>query len=199
MNNFIIKLDGSLGIVAGGMFSGKSSELIKYHRRMTSIGKRCILFSYSLDHRYTESDQIHTHDNYGIDCRMVRTLDGVGDEIKEYDIVIIDEAQFFPNLKFNVRRFVDDMKKNVIVAGLDGDYKRNTFGQINELIPDCDEYVKLHAMCAICVDGTHANFTWKHTDRNDQNVIDICSDKYIPVCRKHYNEKKKHLLGSESW
>ena len=76
--------------------------------------------------------------------------------------------------------------KHVVVCGLDGDINRNIFGEIIKLIPICDSLIKLHAYCNKCNDGTLAPFTKKIN--NDISLIDIGgSDKYIPVCRYHFN------------
>jgi thymidine kinase len=84
------------------------------------------------------------------------------------------------------------MKKIVIVSGLHGDFLRRKFGEMLDLIPDCDEVIKLDALCILCNDGTPASFTWKIIDNtiNSGDIIDIGgADKYIPLCRKHYNEE----------
>jgi len=78
------------------------------------------------------------------------------------------------------------MKKIVLISGLDGDYKRNKFGEILDLIPHADNLIKLNALCAICNNGTEAPFTWKYSEYQTDSIIDISVDKYIPLCRKHY-------------
>ena len=67
---------------------------------------------------------------------------------------------------------------------MDGDFKRNVFGEILQLIPRCDDYLKLHALCAKCKDGTKASFSHRISTENEQ--ISIGSDNYIPLCRKCY-------------
>jgi thymidine kinase len=57
-----------------------------------------------------------------------------------------------------------------------------------DLIPDCDEIIKLKAYCSMCKDGTEALFSWKTT--KNKNLIDIGTDNYVPLCRQHYNKQK---------
>ena len=79
-----------------------------------------------------------------------------------------------------------DLGKEVHICGLDGDYLRRPFGEILNLIPICDTYTKLHALCMSCKNGTYASFTKKLTETD--NLIEIGStEMYIPVCRKCYN------------
>jgi thymidine kinase len=71
-------------------------------------------------------------------------------DISKYDVIAIDEAQFFRDLKNIVVDWVETQKKIVIVAGLNGDFRRQPFGEINELIPYCDAITKLTAFCVSC-------------------------------------------------
>ena len=81
----------------------------------------------------------------------------------------------------------DKDNKILYVAGLDGDFKRDEFGQMCKLVPHAEEIKKLKALCSICSDGTEANFTKRIV--NDKNVELIGSkESYIPVCRKHFNK-----------
>jgi thymidine kinase len=76
--------------------------------------------------------------------------------------------------------------KDIIVSGLDGDFKRQPFGKILDLIPYANSVTKLNAFCSRCADGTLAQFTWRLSGEKDQIVIG--STNYIAICRKHYNE-----------
>jgi len=178
--------NGYLKIVIGCMFSGKTTYIIGEYARYRSIGLNVLVINYDLDTRYSIKPLLMTHDRKSIDCMMIDKLSDV--DVKAHDVILINEAQFFGDLKKNVLKWCDEMKKIVVVSGLDGDYKREPFGQIIELISNADEYIKLKAYCTECRDGTEAIFTWKHTDRVPSAVVDIGTDKYIPVCRNHYNQ-----------
>jgi thymidine kinase len=179
---------GTLEIIVGNMFSGKSTEMIRRIKRLSSIGKKISVINYIHDNRYS-SDSLATHDNITIKSYKFEKLEDLllnEEYINQTDSFFIDEAQFFVDLYDIVILLVEKYKKHVVVSGLDGDSRRNKFGSILDLIPMCDSIVKLQAYCKICNDGTYAPFTSKIII--DNNVIDIgSSDKYIPVCRLHYS------------
>jgi thymidine kinase len=182
--------DGYLQIITGCMFAGKSSYIIRECKKWRCIGKNVLMLNYSKDTRYSSDDKIITHDHDSIDCMMIDAfIPDLTKIIEPYDVILINEAQFLSNLKKTVRHWVDVLKKIVIVSGLDGDYLREPFGELLDLIPDADDHIKLKAYCTECADGTEAIFTWKVKDRTDlTNIVDIGVDKYVPLCRRHYNE-----------
>ena len=107
------------------------------------------------------------------------------DTLDSYKYLIIDEGQFIKNLCEVSKILVDNLGKNLIIAGLDGDFNREPIGELLKLIPFSDECVKKKSKCIKCKDRTEAPFTFKTTKNN--NIIDVGSvDKYIPLCRKHY-------------
>ena len=178
------KFNGKLELIIGNMFSGKSSELIRRINKEKSINKRILIINYIDDNRYS-SDSVTTHDNLKMKCLKIKNLYNITNIIKDYDSFFIDEGQFFEDLYLFVKTLVDIHKKHVVVSGLDGDSNRNTFGEIIKLIPICDRVNKLTAYCNKCNDGTIGPFTKKI--KNDNVILDIGgSDKYIPVCRKHF-------------
>jgi thymidine kinase len=172
----------------GCMFSGKTSELIKIYRKLMVINKKVLSINFAQDNRYSSNDSIVSHNLDKIDCVKVFKLSEVSEEtILNHDYIIIDEGQFFSDLKDYVVKWCEEYKKNIIVIGLDGDYKRNPFGQILDLIPIADNVTKLKAMCKLCNDGTEALFTHRLTTEDEQVVIG--NSNYIPVCRQHYLEQ----------
>jgi thymidine kinase len=172
----------------GCMFSGKTSELIKIYRKLMVINKKVLSINFAQDNRYSSEESIVSHNLDKIDCKKVSKLSEVSDEIiLSYDYIIIDEGQFFSDLKDYVIKWCEKYKKNIIVIGLDGDYKRNPFGQILDLIPIADNVTKLKAMCKLCNDGTEALFTHRLSTEDEQIVIG--NSNYIPVCRQHYLEQ----------
>lgn len=177
--------DNKLNIVVGCMFSGKTSELLRECRRRMHNNQKVIVINYIDDKRYTEEDYIVSHNLEKIKCIRTRNLGDIPEEeIKKVDFIFIDEGQFFTDLKQYVTMWCDSYKKNITVAGLDGDFKREPFGQILELIPKCDNIIKLKALCNICKDDTEGLFTMRLSNENTQVSIGV--DNYISVCRKHY-------------
>jgi thymidine kinase len=172
----------------GCMFSGKTSELIKIYRKLMVINKKVLSINYAQDNRYSSDDAIVSHNLDKIDCIKVSSLSEVPEDIIiNHDYIIIDEGQFFSDLKNYVIKWCEQFKKNIIVIGLDGDYKRNPFGQILDLVPIADNVTKLKAMCKLCNDGTEALFTHRLSSEDEQIVIG--NSNYIPVCRQHYLEQ----------
>jgi thymidine kinase len=177
---------GRLELIVGNMFSGKTSELIRRINREKSINKKILVVNYISDNRYS-TDSVVSHDNLKVASLKLEKLSSITDNmIHQYDSFFIDEAQFFSDLYDTVLSLVDIHNKHVVVCGLDGDIHRNSFGEITKLIPICDTIDKLSAYCCRCNDGTLAPFT-KKKKNNSKEIVDIGgSDKYIPVCRKHY-------------
>ncbi|KAF5930777.1 hypothetical protein HYC85_031650 [Camellia sinensis] len=99
------------------------------------------------------------------------------------DVIGIDEAQFFDDLYDFCCKVADCDGKIVIVAGLDGDYLRWTFGSVLHIIPLADSITKLTARCQLC--GKRAFFTLRKTNETKTELIGG-SDVYMPVCRQHY-------------
>lgn len=180
---------GSIEIYCGCMFSGKTSKTINIINSYNSIGKRVLNINYILDVRYGK-DQIISHDNQRVSSINIEKLEEIkqnhSDDYNSSEIICINEAQFFKDLKDTVLDFCNNDGKKIIISGLDGDYQQNPFGQILDLIPHSEKITKLHAFCKICNDGTAAYFT-KRITNNTETVLIGGSESYIPVCRKHLN------------
>jgi thymidine kinase len=100
--------------------------------------------------------------------------------------IIIEEAQFFLDLKKFVLTAVEADGKRVICAGLDGDSERRPFGEILDLIPYCNSVTKLNAKCTRC--DCPAIFTFRKSDAVVEQVYVAGADEYEALCRKHYLE-----------
>ncbi len=175
---------GHLTVILGCMFAQKTTELLRHIRRSRSIGFNVLVINYKHDVRYG-TDVIASHDRDTVPARAIESLAEIGD-ISGYDVIVIDEGQFYPDLVAKVTEWVDiNDKLQVIVSGLDGDAQRRPFGQILELIPHAESVIRLSSYCAVCRDGTSAHFSKKIAGSSD--TVEIGSgDKYIPVCRRHW-------------
>ena len=186
MNTQILNI-GRIDIIMGGMFSGKSSELIKIINRYKVLNKKLLIVNHLIDKRYNENC-ITTHNQITEKCISTNNLSLLKTDPKfNYfgsDVIVIEEAQFFHDLYEFVKSAAEIDNKIVIVAGLDGDSNRNSFGEILKLIPISDTVIKLSALCILCKDGKIANFSKRIIDNNEQ--ICVGSDEFIPVCRYHY-------------
>jgi thymidine kinase len=175
---------GRLELIMGCMFSGKSTEMIRRLKRYKAINKKILVINSSKDVRNPKA-VLQTHDNITFDCVKTDNLLTLfcTDEIQTADIIAIDEAQFFSQLRDFVERVLE-MNKHIIVAGLDGDYKQCIFGDILYLIPLADEVDKLKAMCMKCNNGTLGPFTKRIIDNTEQELIGA-NEMYKSVCRLH--------------
>jgi thymidine kinase len=181
-------MSGRLELIIGGMFSGKSSELIRRLKRYKAIDANVLVINSIKDTR-SNVEVLQTHDMVTFDCiKSENLLMIVEDEnYKNAHIIGIDEAQFFPNLLAFVKLALAD-SKHIIVAGLDGDFKQNMFGDILHLIPLCDEVQKLTALCMECRDGTPGPFTKRVcTECSDQELVGA-NEYYKAVCRYHLTD-----------
>lgn len=171
---------GELHIIIGCMFSGKTTELLRIANRLKSVEQKVLLINYYEDIRYSNTD-IKTHDNTHTDIKsfFIKTLDI---DYSDYDVICINEAQFFTELRKFCLRAIND-NKIVYVSGLDGDFQQKPFGEILDLIPLCNSINRLNAFCKICKNGTPAFFTKRLTDSLEQKLIGV--NEYIPVCRYH--------------
>jgi thymidine kinase len=175
---------GSLRLYLGCMFSGKTSELIREYTRYKKIGKKVICINYTFDNRYGEDDFVYSHDLNKIECLKSKSLMSIKKNvILDYDVILINEGQFFEDIVEFSKLYCDEYFKHIIICGLDGDFLRKPFDRISELISMADEITKLKAFCTECNDGTPGIFTWRLS--KDKEQISINND-YIPVCRKHY-------------
>ena len=179
----------SFHLITGCMFSGKTSALINVAKMNKLLDKKVVLINYEYDTRYNTSNKVMTHSGASFDCiPCAKDLLFMLKEnifIKNADVICINEGQFFDNL-VNFCVNLCESGKEMHICGLDGDYLRRPFGEILNLIPLCDTYTKLHALCMSCKNGSYASFTKKIIATD--NLIEIGStDMYIPVCRKCYN------------
>ncbi|GER52859.1 tetratricopeptide repeat protein [Striga asiatica] len=156
-------------------------------------------------------DSIVTHDGEKLPCLPLADLSSFREKLgaEEYakvfnstlQVIGIDEAQFFGDLYDFCSKAADHDGKTVIVAGLDGDYLRRSFGSVLDLIPIADSVIKLNAKCEVC--DKRAFFTLRKTDESKTELI-AGADVYMPVCRKHYvsgqvvKEATKAVLESNS-
>lgn len=198
----LINSKGYLELIIGPMYSGKTSKLLEIYKQCKFCDISVCVINHSLDKRYHDS-MLSSHDKVMVPCLNIENVydlwfnDGeidltvFGDNlnhklIRNSDVILINEGQFFNNL-YHV---VYDMLKNnkvVYVCGLDGDFERKKFGEILDLIPLCDKVTKLTSLCSLCKNGTPGIFSMRITDEKQQTVIG--SENYLPVCRNCYDKK----------
>jgi len=194
---------GTLHLIIGPMFAGKSTELLRRINRQRSIGKDVLVVNHGLNCRYG-STSVTTHDaGRHENCTIVRRLCELRPETApqetdssaaatsgvyaEADTVFIEELQFFPDALTEVLRMVEVDGKNVVAAGLSADYQRQPFGDVLALVPHADHVEHLRGLCSRCRDGSPGMFTLRTTADETQTVVGG-ADAYEVVCRRHYAE-----------
>ena len=168
----------SLTLIMGSMYSGKTTALIKQVQDLRQLGLKCLLVNHQNDSR-AEGQAVRTHDGQRCVAVKTATLEGVG--TMGYDVIAIDEGQFFSNLKAVVMHMVEHKGLHVVVAGLNGDYLRRPFGEMLDLVPMADQVEWLRAQCGEC-EG-RAAFTKRVSDETAKVSV---KSRYTPVCRMCY-------------
>ncbi|KAK4259119.1 hypothetical protein QN277_005486 [Acacia crassicarpa] len=178
---------GEIHVIVGPMFAGKTTTLLRRMQLESSSGRNVAIIKSSKDTRYG-LDSIVTHDGFKLPCWALTNLSSFRqkfgpDAYDQLDVIGIDEAQFFEDLYDFCCGAADHDGKTVIVAGLDGNYLRRSFGSVLDIIPIADSVTKLTARCEIC--GKRAFFTLRKVEETQVELIGG-SEVYMPVCRQHY-------------
>jgi thymidine kinase len=183
----------SLELYFGPMFAGKSSTILGIIWRNKVIHRTTLCITSSLDKRYSQEARITSHNQESHPAVAVDMLMPLLDtpSFRAAHCLIIEEAQFFPDLLDFVVRAVDHHHKHVVCVGLDGDFERKPFGKLLDLIPYADKVEKLKALCMRCRDGTEAAFTHRKAGPLTCQVSVGGQDQYEPLCRRHYLEGRK--------
>ncbi len=175
---------GSVEVITGSMFSGKTEELIRRLRRAQFAGLRVEIFKPSVDKRYSEI-RVVSHDDKSIVSTPVDNSSSIILLSGDVDVVGIDEAQFFDTAIVDVCNKLADKGIRVIVAGLDMDFMGKPFGPMPALLSIAEYVTKVHAICVRC--GNLAQYSFRKSDE-EQVVVLGEKDKYEPLCRYCYNK-----------
>lgn len=183
---------GELHLIIGNMMAGKTTALLQRLFNEAAIGVKCIYINHKKD-LARSSEPFSTHNplykeklSQESGVTLVST-DRISDiDVGGYDVVGIDESQFFGDLVDDVIELVDTYHKIVIVSGLNGDKNRKKIGLINDLIPHMDSCTFLTAYCQFCAEKkmkSAAIFSHKFGGGDDVGG----KDKYVPLCRHCFN------------
>lgn len=180
---------GYLEIILGCMFSGKTSYLIEKYLEYNDPINNVIVINSILDSSSTE-EYLISHKNIKIPAlklKKLSDLDNIKDN-KNYNIILINEAQFFEDLiKFTKNSL--NQNKILYISGLDGDFRREKFGQILDIIPLADCVTKLRGTCYNC--KINASLFSHRISKELDTIIVGSEDKYIPLCRKCFQLMNK--------
>jgi thymidine kinase len=176
---------GSIEVICGSMFSGKTEELIRRMRRAQLARQKVELFKPAVDARYHETN-IVSHDARSLHSTPVKSASQILLMIQDADVVGIDEGQFFDEELVNVCNTLANRGIRVIVAGLDMDFLGNPFGPIPALMAVAENVTKVHAICIGC--GSLAQYSHR-TSAEKQKVLLGETDQYEPLCRSCFIRK----------
>ncbi len=180
---------GSIEVVCGSMFSGKTEELIRLLRRSVIARQKVQVFKPVIDDRY-KLEKVTSHSGSDFDAIPVKSSSEIRQLLRvDTTVVGVDEAQFFDEGIVDVVREMADRGIRVIVAGLDTDFRAEPFGSMPLLLALADRVSKLTAICMVC--GEPANRTQrlvngKPAHYNDPIVIVGAAEMYEARCRDHH-------------
>lgn len=180
---------GSVEVITGSMFCGKTDEMIRRLRRATIAKQMVQVFKPAIDNRYDQI-KVVSHAGTHYDAIPVKNAAEIRQKLEgNTTVVAIDEAQFMDEGIVPLVGELADKGMRVIVAGLDQDFRGEPFGPMPALMSLAEEVDKLHAICIVCgglasrtqrlVNGRPANF-------NDPVVIVGADEMYEARCRQHH-------------
>lgn len=180
---------GRIEVICGGMFSGKTEELIRRIRRAIIAGQTVQVFKPQIDTRHG-IEEIISHNGQRTEAVSVPDASQILPMVEEETTVVaIDEAQFFSSDVVTVAEQLADDDIRVLIAGLDTDFRGEPFGCMPDLLCRAEEVIKLNAICVIC--GNPASRTQRLVDGkpayyDDPIILVGAHESYQPRCRKHH-------------
>lgn len=171
---------GWIEIIAGGMFSGKSEELIRRLRRAVIARQRVQVFKPLLDDRFA-TDEVVSRDDRRLKAHAIATSAELLSRVEfGVQVVGVDEIQFFDAGITDVCMQLADAGIRVIAAGLDQDYMRRPFGPMGALLAVAEEVSKMHAVCVRCRGAAH--YSQRVSGGNAQ--VEVGDSSYEARCRQ---------------
>jgi thymidine kinase len=177
-------ITGSIEVIVGSMFSGKTEELIRRLRRAQIANQAVAIFKPAIDTRYCETEVV-SHGGGSIPSIAVTHSQQILLLVQDIKVVGIDEAQFFDNGIVEATRIIANQGLRVIVASLDMDYMGKPFGPIPALMATAEFVTKVHAICQKC--GSLANYSFRKSTAKGQLLLGE-KDRYEPLCRHCFFE-----------
>lgn len=180
---------GSIEVITGSMFCGKTDELIRRLRRATIARQKVQVFKPVIDNRYAV-EKVTSHAGSAYDAIPIQNASEILSRMDDgTTVVAIDEAQFFGEEILEISQKLADIGLRVIIAGLDTDFRGEPFGSMPVLMAQAERVDKLHAICMVC--GEPAARTQRLVDgrpaRYNEPVVVVGADElYEARCREHH-------------
>lgn len=178
---------GWIEVICGGMFSGKTEELIRRLRRAKIAKLSVVIFKPQLDSRF-KKEHIVSHNKTEMESILIEDPTKILKLAINCQVVGIDETQFFDNKIIEVCQKLVKDNKRIIIAGLDKDYQGRPFKPMPQLMAEADYLDKLRAICTRC--GSPASYSQRITQDLEKIVLGEL-DKYEPRCRGCFIEPNK--------
>jgi len=176
---------GSIEVVCGPMFSGKTEELIRRVKRAQIAKQRVQIFKPAIDIRYDIEDVV-SHSSQAIKSEPVENAVDILIRLKDSTrVVAIDEVQFFDDAIITVVTKLAARGYRVICAGLDLDYRAQPFGPMPLLLALADDVFKIHAICTVC--GAPATRSQRLSLNHKEQILLGETEAYEARCRGHYH------------
>jgi len=189
----LFSTNASIDLIIGPMFSGKTTELFRRLSICTDANFKVLYINSILDDRDLEFSSHNETLKKNSKITFVKTnfLYEIAILANDFDVIGIDEAQFFPDIKYFSLNMCENHKKKLFISGLNGDFERHPFGQILDLVTYCDSITKLYSFCSICRKDKNlmipALFTKRINVDSKVTILVGKSEYYIPVCRNCYH------------
>ena len=183
-----VNVNGEFGwieVICGSMFSGKTEELIRRLNRAKIAKQKIKVFKPSIDKRY-DKEYIISHNQKHLSSCIISEASEILSLSEGYDVVGIDETQFFDLDIVKVCNNLANKGFRVILAGLDMDYQGNPFGPMPALMATAEYVTKVHAVCART--GNLANHSFR-TSKNNSLIHIGEKESYEPLSRVEFQKE----------
>ena len=183
-----VNVNGQFGwieVICGSMFSGKTEELIRRLKRAKIAKQKVKVFKPSIDKRY-DKEYIISHNQKHLSSSIITEASEILSLSNGYNVVGIDETQFFD---LDIVKVCNDLANNgirVILAGLDMDYQGNPFGPMPALMATAEYVTKVHAICART--GNLANHSFR-TSKNNSLIHIGEKESYEALSRVEFQKE----------
>ena len=189
---------GWMEVICGSMFSGKTEELIRRLRRAELAQQKVAVFKPEMDQRYAQHNVV-SHDSNEFAALAVKNASALLTQAIGYDVVGLDEAQFFDDEIVAVCNTLANNGVRVIIAGLDMDYKGIPFGSMPQLMAAAEYVTKVHAICSRT--GRLAQYSYR-LDSNEDLVLLGETQEYQALSRAAFvqamHERKNNPAKKDS-
>jgi thymidine kinase len=185
---------GSVEVICGSMFCGKTDELIRRLRRATIAKQKVQVFKPVIDNRYSV-EKVTSHAGSAFDATPIQNASQILEQLDSQTTVVgIDEAQFFDDKIVEIVDSLAERGMRVIVAGLDQNFKGEPFGCMPVLMALAEQVSKLQAICMVCgepASRTQRLVNGKPAGYDDLEIVVGASEMYEARCRLHHEVPKK--------